>query len=430
MRRSFAVLAVFVLLASVAVAPAGADVGPGGFMSSNVTWLGNIPLDSPGVGARVVQVGGARRLYVTGVKNLTIYDLSTPELPVPLGVLPLPNWENEDVEVSADGNTVLVANDVVGTSYLIDATDPRVPVLRGNIPGNEHTITCADAQCLWAYGSSGRTYDLRNRAAPRRATFGWTYRLGVAFDSSVHDLYRDASGLVIVDATPRLIIDPRTDPVFPTLVTSGPVPGEHRLAYQHNNIRPRAAEWTPRGTADTGAALRPGELLLSNGETNTTTTCGAGSGPFATWSIRDFDKGAPMTVLDVFRPVNGNWTDGNPRVNAGLGCSGHWFTERDGLVAAGWYEHGTRFLRIDPATGDISEAGFFQPVVGSASAAHWVTDEIAYVIDYERGIDILRFDRAASAPTAAEIEVSWLAKAGVVSPVAEAERFSCRIAAA
>jgi hypothetical protein len=28
---------------------------------------------------------------------------------------------------------------------------------------------------------------------------------------------------------------------------------------------------------------------------------------------------------------------------------------------------------------------------GQASAAYWITDEIVYVVDYNRGLDILRF---------------------------------------
>src|SRR5690606_26466676 len=98
-----------------------------------------------------------------------------------------------------------------------------------------------------------------------------------------------------------------------------------------------------------------------NGETNLTGTCNAGSGPFATWSARDWDEGAPLEVLDVFRPVSGTWTNGDPALNV-LGCSGHWFTTRtvgdDQLVAAGWYEHGTRLLRVDGATGAISQVGW------------------------------------------------------------------------
>ncbi len=117
---------------------------------------------------------------------------------------------------------------------------------------------------------------------------------------------------------------------------------------------------------------------------------------------------------------------GDPAVNA-LGCSGHWFMERNNMVAAAWYEHGTRLLNVNASTGEVTQKGFFQPVVGSASAAHWIDNSYIYVVDYERGIDVLRYDPNGRVPTAAELDASWLAKAGVVSPLAEQERLACRL---
>lgn len=126
----------------------------------------------------------------------------------------------------------------------------------------------------------------------------------------------------------------------------------------------------------------------------------------------------------------GIYLDGDPAANA-LGCSGHWFTERAGLVAAGWYEHGTRFIDVDQQTGAITEVGYFQPVYGSASAAHWVTDDIVYVVDYARGIDILRFDRAAAAASDAELAASWALPVNpVAARLAERERLYCSLATA
>ena len=126
-----------------------------------------------------------------------------------------------------------------------------------------------------------------------------------------------------------------------------------------------------------------------------------------------------MKQIHVFRPVNGDYTNGDPAVNA-LGCSGHWFTVRENvpsryrghyLVAAGWYEHGTRFLSVDQKSGQISQVGYFQPIRGSASAAYWIDNtDYVYVVDYQRGIDILQFDPAAAPPTAAATRASWLAK--------------------
>jgi hypothetical protein len=41
--------------------------------------------------------------------------------------------------------------------------------------------------------------------------------------------------------------------------------------------------------------------------------------------------------------------------------------------------------------GKVSEEGYFLPYRGDTSAAYWLTDEIVYAVDYERGIDILRY---------------------------------------
>jgi hypothetical protein len=140
----------------------------------------------------------------------------------------------------------------------------------------------------------------------------------------------------------------------------------------------------------------------------------------------------------VFRPVSGTYDNGDPAVNA-LGCSGHWFSVQPSDltngksipssydVAAAWYEHGTRLLSVNAATGEITQKGFFQPVVGSASAAHWIDDEYIYVVDYERGIDVLRYNPAAPVPTTRQFDDSWLAKVDVVSPLAEQERILCRL---
>jgi hypothetical protein len=241
---------------------------------------------------------------------------------------------------------------------------------------------------------------------------------------------RDASGLISIDSSPRCIIDPRENPLEPIVVNRSTVPGSRQLAYQHNSQRPNADEWVPRDPAAPDyddPALRPGELLIGNGETNLVPRCnGTSNGPIATWSMRNFEQAQPMQVLKVFRPtVNGTYSDGNPAVNV-LGCSGHYFDERDNILAAAWFEHGTRFIKVDPTNGDMTEVGYFQPVVGSAGAAYWIDDEYVYVTDYERGVDILRFDRTAPPPTDSELSDSWLASLDRSSSLAEAERYACK----
>jgi hypothetical protein len=93
---------------------------------------------------------------------------------------------------------------------------------------------------------------------------------------------------------------------------------------------------------------------------------------------------------------NGTWTDGSPAVNAPFGCSSHWFTthpdfKNGGLVAGSFYNHGTRFLKVD-GKGKITEVGFFLPQGGGSSGSYWVNDRIVYSVDYQRGFDILKWN--------------------------------------
>jgi len=39
----------------------------------------------------------------------------------------------------------------------------------------------------------------------------------------------------------------------------------------------------------------------------------------------------------------------------------------------------------------MKEVGYFQPIAGHTSSAEWISDEIVYVHDYRRGLEILRF---------------------------------------
>ena len=406
--------------------------GVGGFMSDNISYLGTLANESPGIGARVVKVGDQTRFYMTGAKGLSIYDVTNPALPVPLGTLPLPHFQNEDVDVSDDGSRVIISTDTAAASptagtagtgiRIIDTSNPMLPREVGFGGNSNHTTTCADAKCEWLYGSNGRIYDATD---PAKIT-----EVG-QWGGRGHALNRDASGLMISDSTPRLVLDV-TNPAQPKVLASGS-PNTKEFGsdgyLQHNNVRPDADQWVPRTPGDDDGPVRPGELMIGNSESNLNTNCGQAGG-LSTWDMRNFDRGAPMRQVDVFRPIQGDYNSGDPAINA-LGCSGHWFTEQDGLVAASWYEHGVRVFDINDDTLKIEQVGFFQPVVTEAGAAHWLTDadgnEYIYSVDYARGIDILRFDREAPIPTQAEFDASWLANLGKVGPTAAAERLLCRL---
>lgn len=459
--------------------------------SDNVEYLGTIPLDSPGVGGELVEhADGETYFYATGAKGLTIYDVSDPALPFPVSVTPFPHAQNEDLKVSEDGTRAVISADgsiavpvMPATTgiHVFDTSDVTEPVLlassnpavNGDGVGTgrgEHTAECADADCKWIYGSSsGQIYDATkaDEGIITNTEVQWNLDLDGAAVSGRHALNRDASGLVVSDSQPRLVLDTTGDfgdgtgtPGKPEVLAVGNRSRNADNSLQHNNVRPDADAWQPRGDDDgitwvdvdrseaaantliprneTGnpafegkdfaverPAMGPGELLIGNSETNVNNSCSKAGG-LTTWSMIDFEKGAEMVQLEAFKPLSGNWADGSPARN-GLGCSGHWFTERDGVVTASWYEHGVRFFDVDKTTGEIDQLGFFQPVVTQAGAAYWIDDEHVYSMDYARGLDILRLDRDGDVPSQERFDASWMANLDKVGALSAADRMWCRL---
>jgi hypothetical protein len=484
------VLVVIAAVAALGVTPASASGSgsgsgllaqlPTSVSSDNLEHVATIPIDSPAVSAKVREADGERLLFVSGVKGLTIYDLSDPATPSPLGHLPLPHSQNEDVQVSDDGTRAIIAadgnlpapNPVTTGLHIVDTSDPANPRwqawLDGAGRGTNHTATCADAACEWIYGNRGLVYHVPGDAESGDdiEIVGNWFELddrvtsSHALNRSVHTDPRTGEpvSILISDSTPRLVIDV-TDPADPALLsTSDPADHAGDGFLQHNNLRPNAAEWEPRsrseaakgkqgkdrergrgkraieGPADPfGGDLRPGELVIGNSESNVVPQCNDQSGGLTTFSIKDFDKGATMEPLHTFRPTNGTYLgDGNPAVN-GLGCSGHWFDIQDGdnLIAASWYEHGVKVVEVLPDY-SMRQVGFFQPFVTEAGAAQWVTDDdgTEYIVstDYVRGIDILRFDRdPAKRPTDTQIQQAQLLGSSRVGELSRLERYYCAI---
>jgi hypothetical protein len=456
------------LVAGVLPATAATPV-PWPLASDNVTWHGTIPLDAPGVGGEVVERDGETYFYVTGAYGLSIYDTSDPALPTLVGHLAFPHSQNEDLKVSEDGTRAVLAADgslpyspnyVTTGVHVIDTTDVTDPVLVGSTsaiaraegPGtgrSEHTVACADAACDYVYGSSsGDIYDLTD---PANITVVGKWNVlpdGKSLGS--HALNRDATGLLISDSNPRLVLDVTGEyiagasPTTPQIVAMG-ARSDSDTRLQHNNLRVGADAWEPRQVGDAmqtvtvedhprslevvreRPVLRPGELFIGTSESNINPTC-SNAGGLSTWSMVDFEKGKPLQQLEVFKPLSGTWVDGSPAAQW-AGCSAHWFDQRDGMVAAAWYEHGTHFFDVDGATGTIREVGFFQSVQGVSSAAYWINDSFVYVVDGTRGIDILEFDRTAARPSQQELTDSWVRSLGRTEPAAVAERLACRLAA-
>ncbi|MFN2537355.1 MAG: hypothetical protein ABR549_04280 [Mycobacteriales bacterium] len=436
MRRALALTAAAVLTLAagrgaaspvVAVVPAVPGTAQ---LSVNVRHIGTIPIEGIGVSLRLIRMGDQIRAFVSGAAGLSIYDATNPWQPRLLGHLPMYNWENEAIAVSPDGKTAYLT-EFDGELYLhvVDVSNPLAPRIVGSlVPGGAHTVECADTACRYLFGSEGQTYDVRDHAhpveLPREQGWGHLVDAGPG-----HNLHRDAQGVWVADTSPLTVFALQPDPLHLKVLTRGTV--TLNTQYQHNNIRPRAGQWRPRKAGDPGKApLRDGELLLGEGETNFEPHCNGTSGAFSTWSMANFDRGAQLQQLHTLRPVRNGVGGGDPAVNA-LGCSGHWFSQKDAsngaiLVAAAWYEHGTRFLEVDPRTGRISQVGYFQPNRGSTSSAYWVPGtDVVWSVDYHSGIDILEFDQSPEkVPSVDEVELSWLARLDT-DPFSEAVRRLC-----
>ena len=91
-------------------------------MSDNVEYLGSIQQDvGLTTGAKVI----GDRLFVTSGKNISIYDISDPATPKPLGGMKVNvAWENE--EVPTNGKVLAVASDFysVGVPECVAALAP------------------------------------------------------------------------------------------------------------------------------------------------------------------------------------------------------------------------------------------------------------------------------------------------------------------
>jgi hypothetical protein len=142
-------------------------------------------------------------------------------------------------------------------------------------------------------------------------------------------------------------------------------------------------------------------------------TC-EGAGSFQTWGItgkRTSTGAKKLVLLDMYETELNSLVQGRGWAPVTGLCSAHDFDERQGLVAGGWYEEGTRFLDARDPVG-IRQVGYWVPTKGETwSVLFAPTDpkgEIVYALDFVRGIDVLRIDRCDRRTRTAAVRSSWL----------------------
>ena len=358
--------------------------------SPNVEHLGWV------AGEAYDMTAGGRRIgdyfYMSGVSHFSIYDVREPERPKLVSRVNFEcRFENEDIAV--DGRSLIYSDFATSQSlFVYDVRDKANPKVAAELPtSGTHTSTCVLA-CRYLFGSyrvasdagpnsTGQVVDLANPAQPK-VLGDWTDN-GVLPSRKVHDVTEIAPGLVLSGSAPIQLMDVRSDPVKPKVLAKSPDEAK----------RYHSVEW-PRQGLD--------RWVLASFETNATPRCEAGVGDF---TLFDAGRAAQTGKLEpktsyFLQNANDEKSSGNPAVNAGLGCSPHWFSARPswhdgGIVALASYDHGAKFLRVDPM-GNIAETGHFRAPGTNASGAYWITCDIVYVVDYTRGLDVLRFKDAAT----------------------------------
>jgi hypothetical protein len=392
--RLAAVAAALVSLTTSGAALANQS-GPDWVSSDNVEYLGSIKQDiGLTTGAKVV----GDRLFVTSGKNITIYDISKPETPQTLGSMHVNiAWENE--EVPTNGKVLAVASDfyslvpecvtqgaVTGCIQFFDVRDPANIKQVGTVPIANHTVECA-LNCKYFYGKEGTIVDARGilNGAPPRVIGNWVEALsqqGVD-ERNCHHIRELRPGILMTACQPFAVIS--------ILPKHGGSPEEPKVLYTGEAAKfVHSARW-PRSGND--------KFVLIGGEENFTGRCERNNSEFSVYGASDVLSGRSKQFsgpIDQVPPAgNGVYADGKPVAGA-LGCSVHWFQEHKsfrngGLVAISEYEDGVRFLQVGK-DGKITEQGYFLSLGSSSSSPKWAgKDDVLYSIDYQRGIDILRW---------------------------------------
>jgi hypothetical protein len=327
-------------------------------------------------------------------------------------------FENEQVPTNGavlgiSGQTPsITANGVCPSTYptgssgclvLFDVRDKAQPKQVATVlNAGDHTSTCI-LSCTYMYGSAGSITDLRSvlgssHTATKLET-NWIAYLkskGYPFYRSCHNQTEVRSGIILTACDPMYVLSVRKQDGASVTMPKVLGTADYLSAPDDQKRFVHGVEWAQAGTDP---------IMLSGGETNFQPTCENTNGAFATFRVSGTSSKPTFTFADQVRMVPGNYIDGNPPQGTyRLGCSVHWFEPQasfkgGGVVALAAYENGTRFERIAP-DGKITEVGFFEPLGGGTSAPHWALDgRTVYAIDYQRGIDVLRWNGPLYVPT-------------------------------
>jgi hypothetical protein len=410
----FALASVIAVLVAVPAGSQGLPPDPPLAASSNVHLVAHIPGTAAGMNFK------DHYAFVSGWGGITVLDIAKADSPQLAGFLPLPHFENEDVDLC--GNTLIVVNDreardLGSVMYVVNIATPTAPIVSAILPlgatggsgrGSGHIANFVKTDCSQAWVDGGdhvEVVDLSVPSAPRSlGKFESAASMSDAFKVS-HDTELDSTGTVWNvggggAAGYRITADPLAPQLLGTTGDAGRNPSPYNDFILHNSQR------------------RDNTLLVTEEDyidTDEVPPGGCrGQGKFETWDLAGLDQGN-ITPLGTWETeLNGMFTGGaaDSKAPVTVNCSSHWFDAKAGVAAVGWYEQGVRFLDYRTPT-NITQVGYYIPNNGSTWAAYWSpTDpngEIVYTADAYRGIDVLRIDRGGVGATkvTAPVRSEW-----------------------
>lgn len=411
-------LAAAVAVAGLAAAPATSSWEPvagGGWVSGDVEHVGNVLLEAGTASDATLH---EERLYVTTWRSFSIYDVTRPEQPRRLSTTPLPGaFFNE--EPQTDGDILLISRDAqyvprtdaadlgrYGGAVLeiYDVRTPETPTRlatwrneRSGFLGigtrRDHIWTCV-LDCDYAYSAGGTILDLRDPANPVKVG-DWTEKAPFR-GGRMHHVTEVAPGIVLTGSLPMYVLDARREPARPDVLAEiEPNTTEPALVTEPVEVPNLVAN--PEGLparADWPGGLQ-GQLAVVAMETPFAGPCQEHAGDVQTFRTDGWREHGFRPADRYQLAENGLYADGAPPYNA-VGCSAYgmqvhptFSSKKGGAVAVAFFEHGVRVLDVDD-DGRLTEIGGWVPAAGNSTAPVWADDEILYVVDLHRGIDILR----------------------------------------
>lgn len=350
---------------------------PAGWAKGDIEHVRTVPFET---GTAVGGVVHQNHLYVSTWRSFSIYDVSEPTDPALISITPLPGQLINEGP-STNGKILLLADDLDGILQVWDVRNKTEPVLAAEVvhESSDHIWTCV-LKCTYAYGSGGTIVKLADPTEPV-IVGNWG---DVAPFRNPHGIAEAAPGVVFVGSLPQYVLDARKNPARPTVVAK---------------VKPPTTQFT--GLFGGGESLVSylrwprGRFALTTLETPFTGSCSENSGGFVIYDTEGFKKTGKFRVADVFRITqNGPASDGNSVANA-VGCSplaldAHPGFKKTRTVAVGWAENGVRLFTVRKVNGSIVESAGFMPHGTEAFAPLWASEDILYVVDTARGLDVFR----------------------------------------